>query len=384
MKIFPSTFWDNSIEYYMQEISPKSQLILTSVLLFLTFCFISLPFLYVNTFSQARGIIKANKEKYRLTAPMAGELTCLNIRENKYVEKGDTLLIFDCTTIEKEINAKVNEITKTKNYINDLSKLTAINNEKKMNQLDLQMPLLLKEYYLFLEKVDEVNFNLKLLEKRFIRYGVLHKKQLISIEEYEKLKYEFDKSRSKKEQFIKMNKLKWEEKLNDYEIEFRLLNIEFEKLLHLKRRCIVLAPVNGTIQELKGIEPKSFLAQNQHIANISPDDSLIAEIYVTPQNIGFIKKGQHINIQIDAYNYREWGLLKGKILEISEDVVVINREYYFKVRCRISKDYLQLKNNFRGYLKKGMTFTANIIHNKRSLYNLLFDKINNIVNPKVG
>ena len=146
----------------------------------------------------------------------------------------------------------------------------------------------------------------------------------------------------------------------------------------------VIAPIECTTQEMEGIQPNSYLVQNQLIAIISPNDSLIAEIYVSPKDIGFIREGQNTNIQMDAYNYREWGLVKGMVFDISDDVITLNNSFYFKVRCKTNKNYLQLENNFRGNLKKGMTFTANFLHNRRSLFNLLFDKIDDLVNPQVS
>lgn len=384
MKIFPSAFLEKSIEYYLQEISLKSQIIFSSILLFLICGVVSLPFIYVDTFTQSRGIIKTKQENCSITAPITGEIISINLRENQKVEKGDTLLIFDYSTIEKEIDAKRFEINRNKNYITDLTTLIYTYNLKNSEQIELKTKLFIEEYNLFLERLNELSFLLELTQNQLKRDKALHKKELISSKEYEKVEYEVDRAISKKEQLFKTTKSEWEVKLKNYEIESRFLNVELEKLFKQKRKCFVLAPIEGTIQEMQGVQPNSYLAQNQLIANISPNDSLIAEIYVSPKDIGFIRIGQTINVQMDAYNYREWGLLKGRILDISDDVITLNSIYFFKVRCKTNKNHLKLNDNFKGNLKKGMTFTANFLHNRRSLYNLLFDKIDNWVNPQVS
>lgn len=384
MKIFPSTFLENSADFYLLEISLKSQIIFSSILIFLSFCIVSLPFIYVNTFTQSRGIIKTKQENYHITAPITGELISFNLKDNQKVEKGDTLLIFDYSTIEKEINAKLFDINKIKKYITDITTLLESYSLLNSEQIELKTTLFLKEYNLFLERLNELNFLLDLSRKQLERDKALYSKELISSEEYDKVKYELDKAISKKEQLIKTTKSEWEVKLKDYEIDCIFLKVELVKLYKLRKKCFVFAPIDGTIQEIQGVQPNSYLEQNQLIANISPNDSLIAEIFVSSKNIGFIRLGQTVNIQIDAYNYREWGLLKGKVLDISDDVVTINNTYFFKVRCKTNQNHLKLNENFKGNLKKGMTFTANFQFNKRSLYNLLFDKLDNMLNPQVS
>jgi membrane fusion protein, peptide pheromone/bacteriocin exporter len=384
MKIFPSTFFEKSIDIYLQEISIKSQIIYSLLILIFIISIASLPFIYVNTFTQSRGIIKTKQENYQISAPITGELISINFKENQKVEKGDTLLIFDYSTIEKEIDAKKFNFNRNKNYITDLTNLLVALDLNNSGCIQLKTTLFLKDYNLFLEKLNELTFLLDLSCKQLERDKTLYEKDLISSKEYEKVEYELNSVISKKEQFLKTTKSEWEIKLSNYEVNSKLLSVELEKLFKLKEACVVIAPIEGTIQEMLGVQTYSYLVQNQPIALISPKDSLIAEIYVSPKDIGFLWLDQTINIQMDAYNYREWGLLKGRIHEISDDVLISNNTYFFKVRCKIDKDHLILNNKFKGYIKKGMTFTANFQHNRRSVFNLIFDKIDNMLNPQVS
>jgi HlyD family secretion protein len=116
---------------------------------------------------------------------------------------------------------------------------------------------------------------------------------------------------------------------------------------------------------------------------ISPDSSLIAECYVSPNDIGLLRKNMHVSFQIDAFNYNEWGLVQGKIIDIARDFVVINEKPIFKVKCQLDKKALQLKNGYAAPLKKGLTFRARFVVTKRSLYQLLYDKTDDWLNPKI-
>jgi HlyD family secretion protein len=55
----------------------------------------------------------------------------------------------------------------------------------------------------------------------------------------------------------------------------------------------------------------------------------------------------------------------------------------FKVKCSLDVDHLKLKNGYKGYLKKGMNFTARFSVAERSLYQLLFDKVDDWINPNL-
>lgn len=53
----------------------------------------------------------------------------------------------------------------------------------------------------------------------------------------------------------------------------------------------------------------------------------------------------------------------------------------FKVQCSLDQQYLQLKNGFKGYFKKGMTANVRFKLIKRSLFDLLYDKMDDWLNP---
>ena len=55
---------------------------------------------------------------------------------------------------------------------------------------------------------------------------------------------------------------------------------------------------------------------------------------------------------------------------------------YFVGRIRkIDEKHLKLNNGVKGELKKGMTFTSRFLITERTLYQLLYDKVDDWVNP---
>ena len=88
-------------------------------------------------------------------------------------------------------------------------------------------------------------------------------------------------------------------------------------------------------------------------------------------------------IRIDAYDYTQWGVINGSILRISPDVFTTESGTYYRVECTLSKDYLELKNGVKGYIKKGMGLTARIVVTERTVFQLIQDKMDDWLNPTV-
>ena len=81
------------------------------------------------------------------------------------------------------------------------------------------------------------------------------------------------------------------------------------------------------------------------------------------------------------FDYNYFGILTGKILSIDNDYTIIDNQPSFKVRCMLDSQQLYLKNGFKGNLKKGMTLQARFVVARRSLWELLFDKVDDWINP---
>ena len=75
--------------------------------------------------------------------------------------------------------------------------------------------------------------------------------------------------------------------------------------------------------------------------------------------------------------------MKGKIESISTDIFTDSGQPYFKVRCKMDKQSLKLRNGYEGNLKKGMTLQARFVVARRSLFQLLYDKTDDWLNPNI-
>ena len=201
--------------------------------------------------------------------------------------------------------------------------------------------------------------------------------------EYEEKKNNRDYETSHYNNICEQQKLTWQTQLTELRLRIEGLKSTIEQLQRETTQYTITAPVSGTITAYSGIKVGNFIVPNQQIARISPDDELMVECFVTPSNIGLIRSGMKVTFQIHSFNYNQWGTGSGKVDQISGNVVNINDQPYFRVRCSLEQEALTLKNGYKGFLKKGMTLTGRFLLIRRSLFQLLYDKTDNWLNPKI-
>ena len=338
----------------------------------------SLPFLRVDVVSTARGIIKPNKERVHISLISSGQVLFSNLANNKKVAKGDTLLILNDKGIDQKLNLSAFQTRETLSYINDL---TLLLNQKRVRLSELSSPGYQKDYLQYNQKLNELQIRVQKIKRDFERYKLLYEKGVIARAEYDNYKFEFDLSLSEIVQHRKQQQNSWQADLSQYNNTLKELLSSKEQLMESKSRFVITAPVRGTLFSLNQLEAGSFITAGTVLAQISPDTDLLVECYISPAEIGLIGEQDPANFQIDAYNYNQWGLASGRVIEIGKDVEFLEDKSIFKVRCSLDQKYLLLKNGFKGNLKKGMTLNANFKLSRRTLFELLYDKMDDWLNP---
>ena len=146
----------------------------------------------------------------------------------------------------------------------------------------------------------------------------------------------------------------------------------------LKYQTIV-APVTGDVFDLRaypGYVPPAGQAARP-VLQIVPTEDLVAEVFITPDKIGFVDKEMPVDVRISAFNYSEYGDIEGKVQFISASALEPEPPYDFfryAVRVDLEKDYLDIRNQ-KKYLQPGMEVQANIkINENRTVWNLLTDQ----------
>lgn len=377
MTLFPPEIIENSTEAHFARSSTKSKSIYLVVLITIIASFIVLPFIYIDITTQAQGIIRTPNENNTLQTVVYGEVEKIFIKENTMVQEGDTLIILNSDKIHEQIHRYHNKYSENKDFIKDLS--TIIKSQK----LTLITPKYRAEFSLYKATLSEGNTNIEYLKTEYDLHKDLHQKGVTPQQEYLQYKSRYDNAVTQFENKKKQFSLNWETERSRLEIENREISSSIRQLNEEKNIYIIKAPSTGSIIQFSGIKKGCFIAPSQTIATITSNDSLIIECYVSPLDIGYIIETQKVIFQLTAFDYNQWGLAHGEVIEISDDIITINDQSIFLVRCSIDQPYLELKNGYKGKLKKGMTLTGRFYLTERTLWQLLFDKVDDWVNPKI-
>jgi HlyD family secretion protein len=340
--------------------------------------FISLPIIKVDGYSSARGILRPEKERINLTTINSGKVIKSNLQINKQVQKGDTLLELDDYLVTNKLEFININIFETEQFLHDINYLL----QSKQIVLDsIYSQRYKKEYLAYQEKIWELQTRFQKVRRDYLRNKELFEKGVVAAVEFENYKFKQDLVANSISQLKKTQ-------LNSWQAEYSVKKTQLKELgnnakLHNqdKNHYIITAPIEGTLLNVVGIDVGSLISAGIRLAEISPNGNLIAECYVSPFDIGLINPHNSIKFQIDAFNYNQWGVATGDIIEIGKDLELINESPTFKIRCKLHQNQLTLKNKLTGKLTKGMTFNARFKLTERTLFELLYDKIDDWLNP---
>ncbi|AFY34514.1 HlyD family efflux transporter periplasmic adaptor subunit [Calothrix sp. PCC 7507] len=150
------------------------------------------------------------------------------------------------------------------------------------------------------------------------------------------------------------------------------------KLTHAKETLKyqkITSPVNGTVFELKAKSSGFVVNTSEPILKIVPDDNLIAKVYITNKDIGFVKEGQKVDVRIDSFPFQEYGDIKGELIKIGSDALPPDQVYQywrFSAKVRLSGQAL-LINSRQVPLQSGMSINANVKLRQRTVMSIFTD-----------
>ena len=147
--------------------------------------------------------------------------------------------------------------------------------------------------------------------------------------------------------------------------------------LTLKYQDLV-SPVTGTVFDLKA-KGTGFVANtSEPILKIVPDEGLIAKVFITNRDIGFLQPGMDVDVRVDSFPYSEFGDIKGHLVRIGSDALPpdqIYPFYRFPAEIKIDKQSISVNNGKLGevVLQSGMSVSVNIKVRNRTVMSIFSD-----------
>ncbi|MFV3369612.1 HlyD family type I secretion periplasmic adaptor subunit [Pseudomonas sp. NY15435] len=141
-------------------------------------------------------------------------------------------------------------------------------------------------------------------------------------------------------------------------------------------RTLVTSPVRGIVKQLLVNTIGGVIQPGSDLIEIVPlDDTLLVEARIRPQDIAFLRPGQHAMVKFTAYDYTIYGGLQADLEQIGADTVTDddgNSFYLIKLRTR--KSHLGTDDKPL-LIIPGMIATVDIMTGKKSILSYLLKPI---------
>ncbi|MDK1389945.1 HlyD family efflux transporter periplasmic adaptor subunit [Sinorhizobium sp. 7-81] len=340
---------------------------------------VSLPLITVTVSVQSAGTIRPTIEKTPLIAPVSGRISNIFAVENDLVAQGQEVLSIDDEVVEEKLGALTADIRAKSDLAGDLESLISSTHAKDPIRLLTESATAERAHFLNLLRENQYARSHAAAElaraKRLVSVAAAPQKAI------EEKAFALQDIEVQGEILVRRKSAEWNQQLFDTNLRLKELKATLHQLEHERDLTRIRAPVSGALEQFSGLAPGSYVQAGQTVASISPDGKLVAEIYVSPNDIGFVRPGQSVRLQVDAFNYNQWGVIEATVVNVAQDFTLADGKPVFKVGCALSRSDLALKNGVIGHLKKGMIVRARFLVADRTLLQLLYNDVDDWLNP---
>ena len=396
-----------------------NKIIIWTFVSFASFGFVWSVVAKVDETVQSIGKLEPKGTTIDVKVPIGGVIESILVKEGELVKKKQTLLKLDTTAakaklqalerVKSQINADI-VLSKIqlgeKENINSLTsnqkiKLNSLNNEydsrigasaNAVKQIEFQEKSILENLKSQQEVLmirEEILQNLQQVTElgglSRIKY-LKEQQEVIQLRgrvestksELEKISATLEEAKNKLANTIAASNIDFSSKIEENVKQVAQIENQISDTNLTLKYQEIISPLDGLVFDLQPAAPGYVVGGNDKpILKIVPIDDLVARVFVSNRDIAFLKKGQLVNIRVDAYPYNEFGEIDGKIDSIGSDVLEPNEEYNFyrfPVTIKMDKPFILHKNKELPLIT-GMSVSVNIILRQRPVISLFTERI---------
>jgi HlyD family secretion protein len=149
------------------------------------------------------------------------------------------------------------------------------------------------------------------------------------------------------------------------------LREELAKQRHRHGLLELRAPQSGTVKDLATHTPGTVVAPGTILMTIVPQgEKLRAEVWVSNDDIGFVRAAQPVKIKLAAFQFQKYGMLEGRMAQVSADAT----EGAFRALIDLAHQHLETEGH-RYALAPGMQVVAEIHLGDRTVLEYLLSPV---------
>ncbi|MBV8681510.1 MAG: HlyD family type I secretion periplasmic adaptor subunit [Caulobacteraceae bacterium] len=129
------------------------------------------------------------------------------------------------------------------------------------------------------------------------------------------LQHQRDEVRSTYETGVLADLAKAQEQVNE-------LSADFAKARNKTAQTEIRSPVDGRVEQVALHTVNGVVMPAERLMIIVPDThDLTVEARIANRDVGFVRPGQKVKVKIETFNFTRYGMVEGRVLSVSPDVV---------------------------------------------------------------
>lgn len=139
------------------------------------------------------------------------------------------------------------------------------------------------------------------------------------------------------------------------------------------RQMNLVSPVAGTVNQLFFNTIGGIVLPGRDVIELIPaDDTLLVEVRIRPEDIGFLAPGQEANVKVTAYDFVVYGGLSGRVEQIGADTLLDDQgNAFYEVTVRTDSANLGEERP----IIPGMTVEVDILTSKKTVLEYLLKPV---------
>ena len=367
---------------------------------------------YFGTYTKratVHGLVMPESGLYRVTAPAAGQVASIEVREGEHVRKGQPLFRITNSQISKsgETNEQIRQQIKRRiSLMTDRIKRATENHDRERELLEQRLKAMgdeisqLEHQKSIIEKREDIALSQKERIRKQARRGFASMSRLGQAESElldlgrQKLGMEREIStlhRERSSLYSSMVDIESRRQSQMTESESTLASLRQELAeLDVRQESITSAPFQGTVTGVHAREGVT-VSTSSVLASMIPDNTkLSAHLYVAESKSAFLAKGQQVRIRLSAYPYQKYGMITGTVASVTQSPYAMSelpahvgtaiqsegeaQSLYYQAKVELDSQSIQAKGEAK-QLKAGMIFEADVMQEKRRLYEWVLEPI---------
>lgn len=137
----------------------------------------------------------------------------------------------------------------------------------------------------------------------------------------------------------------------------------------------IKSPTDGIVFDMKPKAPGFVTNPTEAVLKIVPSDNLVAKVYITNRDIGFVRPGMAVDVRVDSFPFSEFGDIKGTLTSIGSDALPptqVRNFYSFPAKVKLNTQMLRVQQRQLS-LQSGMSLSVNIKTRERTVMSIFTD-----------